>query len=77
MAYVVTTFFTMGFGYAVAATSLDRPLRGMTAAWVGFAICLLGTVMAVIAILSGQASVLYLSTRRYWPASGTTAGHFC
>jgi cytochrome c oxidase subunit I len=59
MAYVVTTFFTMGFGYAVAATSLGRPIRGMTAAWVGFAICLLGTVMAVAAILSGQASVLY------------------
>ncbi len=59
MAYVVTTFFIMGFGYAVAATSLGRPIRGVTAAWVGFAICLLGTVMAVAAILSGQASVLY------------------
>jgi len=59
MAYVVTTFFTMGFGYAVAATSLDRPLRGVKGAWVGFAICLVGTVMAVAAILSGQASVLY------------------
>ena len=59
MAYVVTTFFIMGFGYAVAATSLGRPIRGMTAAWIGFAICLLGTVMAVVAILSGQASVLY------------------
>ena len=59
MAYVVTTFFTMGFGYAVAATSLGRPIRGMTAAWIGFAICLLGTLMAVAAILSGRASVLY------------------
>lgn len=59
MAYVVTTFFTMGFGYAVAATSLDRPLRGVKAAWIGFAICLVGTLMAVAAILSGQASVLY------------------
>jgi cytochrome c oxidase subunit 1 len=59
MAYVVTTFFIMGFGYAVAATSLGRPISGMAAAWVGFAICLLGTVMAVVAILSGQASVLY------------------
>jgi cytochrome c oxidase subunit I len=59
MAYVVTTFFIMGFGYAVATTSLGRPIRGVTAAWVGFAICLLGTVMAVAAILSGQASVLY------------------
>jgi cytochrome c oxidase subunit 1 len=59
MAYVVTTFFIMGFGYAVAATSLGRPLRGVTAAWVGFATCLLGTVMAVAAIVSGRASVLY------------------
>jgi len=59
MAYVVTTFFIMGFGYAVAATSLDRPLRGAKAAWVGFWICLVGTLMAVAAILSGQASVLY------------------
>ncbi len=59
MAYVVTTFFTMGFGYAVATTSLGRPLRGMTAAWIGFAICLIGTLMTVAAILSGRASVLY------------------
>jgi cytochrome c oxidase subunit 1 len=59
MAYVVTTFFIMGFGYALAATSLARPLRGMTAAWIGFAICLVGTLTAVAAILSGRASVLY------------------
>jgi cytochrome c oxidase subunit I len=59
MAYVVTTFFIMGFGYALAATSLARPLRGMTAAWIGFAICLVGTLMAVAAILSGRSSVLY------------------
>jgi cytochrome c oxidase subunit 1 len=59
MAYVVTTFFTMGFGYAVAATSLDRPIRGAAAAWIGFVICLVGTVMAVATILCGRASVLY------------------
>jgi cytochrome c oxidase subunit 1 len=59
MAYVVTTFFAMGFGYAVTATSLGRPIRGQGAAWIGFAICLIGTLMAVGAILSGQASVLY------------------
>jgi cytochrome c oxidase subunit 1 len=59
MAYVVTTFFTMGFGYAVAATSLGRPIRGATAAWIGFVICLAGTVMAIATILSGRASVLY------------------
>jgi cytochrome c oxidase subunit I len=59
MAYVVTTFFAMGFGYAVTATSLSRPIRGTMAAWIGFAICLTGTLMAVAAILSGRASVLY------------------
>ncbi len=59
MAYVVTTFFAMGFGYAVTATSLGRPIRGATAAWIGFGICLTGTLMAVAAILSGRASVLY------------------
>jgi len=59
MAYVVTTFFAMGFGYAVTATSLGRPIRGDTAAWIGLSICLIGTLLAVAAILSGRASVLY------------------
>jgi cytochrome c oxidase subunit 1 len=59
MAYVVTTFFVMGFGYAVTATSLGRPVRGITAAWIGFAICLVGTLMAAAAVLSGNSSVLY------------------
>lgn len=59
MAYVVTTFFTMGFGYVVTTTSLGRPLRGLTAAWIAFSICFLGTVMAAVTVLVGQASVLY------------------
>ncbi|MBV8419811.1 MAG: cbb3-type cytochrome c oxidase subunit I [Hyphomicrobiales bacterium] len=59
MAYVVTTFFAMGFGYAVTATSLSRPVRGVTAAWIGFTICLIGTVIAVVTVLSGRATVLY------------------
>ena len=59
MAYVLTTFFAMGFGYAVAATSLGRPIRGAIAAWIGFAICLIGTVMAAATVLAGRASVLY------------------
>jgi cytochrome c oxidase subunit I len=36
-----------------------RPVRCLTAAWIGFAICLLGTVIAAVTILSGRASVLY------------------
>lgn len=59
MAYVLTTFFAMGFGYAIAATSLGRPIRGMMAAWVCFAICLVGTVMAAAPVLVGRATVLY------------------
>jgi cytochrome c oxidase subunit 1 len=59
MAYVITTFFIMGFGYAVTATSLATPIRGMKAAWVGFVISLLGTIIAAATILSGRASVLY------------------
>src|SRR5580693_8119208 len=56
MAYVVTTFFTMGFGYAIAESSLGRPVRGAVAAWIGFIICLIGTVMAVVTVLAGKAS---------------------
>ena len=59
MAYVVTTFFAMGFGYAVTATALNRPLRGATAAWIGFVICVIGTVMAVATVIAGKAPVLY------------------
>jgi cytochrome c oxidase subunit I len=59
MAYVVTTFFAMGFGYAVTATSLERPIRGVAAAWIGFVICLIGTVMVAVIVLAGRASVLY------------------
>jgi cytochrome c oxidase subunit I len=59
MAYVITTFFAMGFGYAVTATSLGRPIIGVTAAWIGFAICLVGTLVAVATVLAGRASVLY------------------
>jgi cytochrome c oxidase subunit I len=59
MAYVVTTFFAMGFGYAVTATCLERPVRGVAAAWIGFVICLIGTVMVAVIVLAGRASVLY------------------
>ncbi len=59
MAYVLTTFFVMGFGYAVAATSLARPLRGLPWAWLGFGICLAGTLIAAAVTLAGRATVLY------------------
>jgi cytochrome c oxidase subunit I len=59
MAYVLTTFFVMGFGYFVAESALERPLPTPGAAWAAYALALIGTIMAVITVLSGDASVLY------------------
>src|SRR5262249_13315904 len=59
MAYVRSTFFIMGFGYFVAVTALARPLPGKAWAWGAWCVGVIGVVMAVAAILSGQASVLY------------------
>jgi cytochrome c oxidase subunit 1 len=59
MAYVLTTFFIMGFGYFVAVTALDRPLPGKAWAWGAYCVGLLGVVSALAAILSGRASVLF------------------
>ena len=35
LAYVFPTLIAMGFGYAVCAVSLGRPMHGMRLAWVG------------------------------------------
>jgi len=59
MAYVLTTFFIMGFGYVTAASSLRTPLWNPKLAWIGFWISAAGTALAAIPLLLGQASVLY------------------
>jgi len=59
MAFVLTTFFIMGFGYIIATTSLKQPLWNIKLAWAGFGISLFGTVLAALPLLSGKASVLY------------------
>ena len=59
MAYVLTTFFVMGFGYFVAETGLGREIPGIRWAWAGFVIGAIGAVMAALTILAGDASVLY------------------
>jgi cytochrome c oxidase subunit 1 len=59
MAYVLTTFFVMGFGYYVAETALDRPLPGKPWAWGGFWLGLVGTLLASVTILMGKATLLY------------------
>ena len=59
MAYVLTTFFIMGFGYYVAETALKRELPGKAWAWAGYWIGVVGVALTVAAIASGNASVLY------------------
>ena len=59
MAFVLTTFFIMGFGYFTAETALRRQLPGLKFAWVAFWMGLAGTLMAALAVISGNASVLY------------------
>jgi len=59
MAYVMTTFFVMGFGYYVAETALSRALPGANLAWGAFALGCIGAVMALVTALTGNASVLY------------------
>jgi cytochrome c oxidase subunit 1 len=59
MAYVMPTLFTMGFGYFVAVTALDRHLPSLRLAWAGFWVAMIGTIMAVVPIVMGKATVLY------------------
>ncbi|MGR9086807.1 MAG: b(o/a)3-type cytochrome-c oxidase subunit 1 [Gammaproteobacteria bacterium] len=59
MAFVLTTFFIMGFGYYTAATSLKQPVWNIRLAWSGFGVCLFGVLLAAMPLLTGRASVLY------------------
>jgi len=74
--YVVTTFFAMGFGYAVTATSLGRPIRGV---WQRGSLCYLPDrhCDGCAAVLAGEASVLYTFIRRCWQALGIIAARSC
>jgi cytochrome c oxidase subunit I len=59
MAYVLTTFFVMGFGYFVAETALGRDIPWIRWAWAAFAVGAIGAAIAALTILAGDASVLY------------------
>src|SRR5499433_778549 len=59
MAYVLPTLVAMGFGYFVTEAALKRPLIGRRWAWLGFGLVAVGTVMAVVPVALGLASVLY------------------
>lgn len=77
MAYAVTTFFAVGFGYAVAVTALDRPLVSKRWAWAGYWIMLAGEIVMLVPVIAGQASVLYTFypplTASIWFYLGLTA----
>ncbi len=59
MAYVFPTLIAMGFGYAISEAALERPLAGRSWAWLGFALVAAGTVIAIIPVALGRASILY------------------
>jgi cytochrome c oxidase subunit I len=59
MAYVLTTFVIMGFGYYVAETALKRPLPYPILAWAGFALGIVGAAMTTATIVGGTATVLF------------------
>ncbi len=59
MAFVLTIFFIMGFGYTIATASLKQPVWNLPLAWGGFWLALVGVVLAAVPLLTGKASVLY------------------
>jgi cytochrome c oxidase subunit I len=59
MGYVFPTLVAMGFGYAISESSLAKPLIGTRWAWAGFGLILIGSVMAIVPVALGRASVLY------------------
>ena len=59
LAYIFPTLVAMGFGYAVCAVSLGRPMHGLRLAWASFGLVIAGAAMAVTTVAAGKATVLY------------------
>jgi cytochrome c oxidase subunit I len=59
MGYVFPTLVAMGFGYAIAESSLQQRLIGVRWAWTGYGLLAIGAVMAMVPVALGRASVLY------------------
>ena len=53
-AYVFPTLIAMGFGYAVCAVSLGRPMRGLSLAWFSFALVIVGAAIALATVAAGS-----------------------
>jgi len=59
LAYIFPTLVAMGFGYAVCAVSLGRPMHGSRLAWVSFWLVIGGAAIAITTVAAGKATVLY------------------
>ena len=68
LAYVFPTLIAMGFGYAVCAVTLGRPLHGLRVAWTAFWLVIAGAILALATVAAGDATVLYTF---YPPLSGS------
>ena len=58
LAYIFPTLIAMGFGYAVCATSLGRPMHATRLAWIALWMVIGGAVMAMATVAAGEATVL-------------------
>lgn len=72
MAYVFPTLVAMGFGYAISELSLKQPLVGRRWAWAGLALVIAGTVVAMVPVSMGLATVLYT----FYPPLVGHAGYY-
>ncbi|RKP49483.1 b(o/a)3-type cytochrome-c oxidase subunit 1 [Trinickia fusca] len=59
MGYVLPTLIAMGFGYAITELALEQPVRGARWAWLGWWLVAIGSVVAMVPVSLGHASVLY------------------
>jgi cytochrome c oxidase subunit I len=59
MGYVFPTLVAMAFGYAISESALKQKLVGVRWAWAGFWLIAVGSVIAMIPVALGLASVLY------------------
>jgi cytochrome c oxidase subunit 1 len=59
MAYVFPTLIAMGFGYAITELALAQRLVGKRWAWAGWWLVAVGSIVAMVPVSMGRASVLY------------------
>ena len=70
LAYVFPTLIAMGFGYAVCAVSLGRPMHGLPLAWISLVLVIAGAAVALATVAAAQRSSTP-SIHHYWGALTT------